>query len=435
MKKRILLVRHGQSIHNLLGIIQGNEINSALTLLGTRQVLCAVERIKNFKSDILYSSPLKRAAETASVIGDDSGLTPVMIDSLHEINAGIFTGKRLDECASEWRKYFNIWNEGQTWKKIPGGESFDDVAKRMADNLKYIVGNAGERIVVVSHNAAIGIFIKSIAGDTGSKDCIPKGGTRNGGAAISEVEFDDESGRFLARYAMDSSHAVDAEYSIYLENPRQSIDDLIEQAAENGFGKVSFSHEQVAELTWNFEEHQQINKLLKKNSVSADSLFFDLKLKKESVDQCVKAIEVANSLSIRTLILSLEFPIAATVESTREFFYMLAKAGAENGVRLAFRNSIKKEANCFLIEMLENISHSVIGFCYDTAAANSEHVELPWNRVFAVLLDAKKPISRTHLDKLPFHASMIVKSYDVTNLELRFCRGYLPENELESFQN
>jgi broad specificity phosphatase PhoE len=177
-----------------------------LTPLGRRQSELVAERIKKFKPEIIYASPMGRAVETAKIIGGLTDLPHIVFENLHEIDAGCFSGKHINECGDEWNAYFDLWKRGEKEKRIPGGESFNDVAKRMREALTKIASGSETRIAAISHNAAIGIFIKSIAGETGSDNCIPKGGTKNGGTAVSEIEFETESSSFKTIYAMDLSH-------------------------------------------------------------------------------------------------------------------------------------------------------------------------------------------------------------------------------------
>ncbi|NJO93701.1 MAG: histidine phosphatase family protein [Hydrococcus sp. RM1_1_31] len=62
---RVILLRHGQSTYNVLGLYQGSSDRSNLTELGRQQARLTGAFLKNIKFDAIYSSPLKRAQETA----------------------------------------------------------------------------------------------------------------------------------------------------------------------------------------------------------------------------------------------------------------------------------------------------------------------------------------------------------------------------------
>ncbi len=68
---KVFLVRHGQSIANKIRICQGNQnkwTDTSLTYTGKTQARKVAERLKGEKFDIIYSSPLKRAKQTANII-------------------------------------------------------------------------------------------------------------------------------------------------------------------------------------------------------------------------------------------------------------------------------------------------------------------------------------------------------------------------------
>jgi len=94
----LLLVRHGQSLGNIEGRIQGAD--DPLTEFGRLQAKTVAARLAQ-RNDIthLYTSPLDRAMETATIIGEAVGRTPVPIPGLAEINAGRAAGLLW----SDWR--------------------------------------------------------------------------------------------------------------------------------------------------------------------------------------------------------------------------------------------------------------------------------------------------------------------------------------------
>ncbi|MBA3276677.1 MAG: histidine phosphatase family protein [Chloroflexia bacterium] len=94
----LLLVRHGQSLGNLEGRIQGSD--DPLTDFGRLQARTVAAKLAE-RGDIthLYASPLDRAMETATIIGEAVGLTSAPIAGLAEIDAGRAAGLLW----SDWR--------------------------------------------------------------------------------------------------------------------------------------------------------------------------------------------------------------------------------------------------------------------------------------------------------------------------------------------
>ena len=87
----ILLTRHGQTEWNALGKLQGRQ-DIKLNEVGKEQALTTGEKIKNEKIDIIITSPLKRARETAEIINKQFNVEIVEDDRLMERCYGDFEG-------------------------------------------------------------------------------------------------------------------------------------------------------------------------------------------------------------------------------------------------------------------------------------------------------------------------------------------------------
>jgi broad specificity phosphatase PhoE len=102
--KEIYFIRHGQTDENSLGIRQGAEIDSELNELGRKQAKKSGKylkkyRIKDKNFDCILSSPLKRAIETAEIIGKELKLTKKIevFDELIELGRGKMSGLAQDD--------------------------------------------------------------------------------------------------------------------------------------------------------------------------------------------------------------------------------------------------------------------------------------------------------------------------------------------------
>lgn len=95
MLKAIVLVQHCQSEHHV-NDLTGGWTDTPLTDLGRRQAVCVAGRLKDMIGDApcrIWTSDLKRAFQTADVIGQEFRLVPVQVRDLREFNAGIAAGK------------------------------------------------------------------------------------------------------------------------------------------------------------------------------------------------------------------------------------------------------------------------------------------------------------------------------------------------------
>lgn len=150
----IYLVRHGQDGDNVRGILNGHR-NEPLTEKGTEQAYEVAGKIKetNLVFDAVYSSPLKRAFNTAEIISEKVGfIKPEMEPLLIERDFGVMTGQKTSDiekvCAPDI-----IRAEIITYFLNPkGAETFPDLMKRgraLLDKIqtKHKSGN----ILLVTH--------------------------------------------------------------------------------------------------------------------------------------------------------------------------------------------------------------------------------------------------------------------------------------------
>ncbi len=143
---KIYVVRHGETEDNVKGLVQGQN-DSPLTLKGIKEAEKLKNLIKNKNIDIVISSPLKRAYETAKILVDNS--LNINIDSrIIERNWGLCERAKVDEVdhVDCWNYYLNVNNNGieELWEVIERVSEFvEDLKRRYKD----------ENILVVTHSA------------------------------------------------------------------------------------------------------------------------------------------------------------------------------------------------------------------------------------------------------------------------------------------
>lgn len=149
---KYVAIRHGEAISNVESFIdsEGLETNT-LTEKGVEQIKQAVKDLGHF--DIIVTSPLKRAMQSAEIAQEICGGDIVVDDRLREKGFGEFNGKKVLEWMSS--KERDIINDNLD-KSISGIESRNDVKRRavlafMDLEKKY----SGKRILIVSHGATI----------------------------------------------------------------------------------------------------------------------------------------------------------------------------------------------------------------------------------------------------------------------------------------
>lgn len=150
--KQLILVRHGETLHNVAGIAQGWN-DSDLSDEGREQVRRLAERLLPFAPTAIYSSPLGRALSTAQAIADATGLPIATLDDLREMNYGRWEGRSFLEVRQESEDVYRRWISDETCP-CPDGESHADVRARLERALGAI---DSERPVLVTHGTAIRI--------------------------------------------------------------------------------------------------------------------------------------------------------------------------------------------------------------------------------------------------------------------------------------
>jgi len=159
---RIYLVRHGENTANLTKELSHRRVDYSLTPKGILQAQQTAEYFRDKRVDAIYTSPLKRSAETAAIIGQAIGLRPTVVEDFREVNVGLL--ETLPPTAETWAEHDRIvrsWFTGQPDLAFPEGEDHHTLVRRMRAGLEIAVGDADDRgIVIVGHG---GIFTFTIA--------------------------------------------------------------------------------------------------------------------------------------------------------------------------------------------------------------------------------------------------------------------------------
>jgi broad specificity phosphatase PhoE len=155
MIERLILVRHGETVHNVEGIAQGWS-DSELSELGYRQIDRLAARIRDMAPTVLYSSTLPRALTTATAIGGAIGQEPIALDDLKEMNCGRWEGQSFLLVRQNEADFFKAWTTDPT-VACPEGESFADVRARLERAFRMIEAESSGTAVIVCHGTAIRI--------------------------------------------------------------------------------------------------------------------------------------------------------------------------------------------------------------------------------------------------------------------------------------
>lgn len=115
--------------------------------------------LKEMEVSAIYSSPLKRALDTAEAIASHHRLEVQVEPDLREIDAGDLEGRSIVELGTTFSQFLLRWREGQGSEKMPGGESVIDVANRAWSVIQQIVSKHNQGTVVVASHYFVTVVI------------------------------------------------------------------------------------------------------------------------------------------------------------------------------------------------------------------------------------------------------------------------------------
>jgi broad specificity phosphatase PhoE len=160
MHKKLFLIRHGETDYNLNHLMQGRGIDAPLNETGELQALAVAEYLERYDIDHVISSSMLRARQTAGAISKKKQILLQSHADLDEMNFGDFEGENYLEITDQIQEIHDIWVEGNTSHKIPGGESPQEVLERTEGRIqKYLDELEGDNLAFVIHGRVIRIIL------------------------------------------------------------------------------------------------------------------------------------------------------------------------------------------------------------------------------------------------------------------------------------
>jgi broad specificity phosphatase PhoE len=149
----VWLARHGETAENAEGRILGRR-DPALSPAGLAQAEGLAGRLRDVGIVAVWSSPLRRARETAEVVGRVLGLEPVVLGELVESDRGDWESRRVADLADESPDLHAAFIAGEPSFRFPGGESLAEQRARTRSALAVV--RAGPLpALVVAHAGTI----------------------------------------------------------------------------------------------------------------------------------------------------------------------------------------------------------------------------------------------------------------------------------------
>lgn len=198
----LYLIRHGQSVANERGIIQGCK-EFPLSQAGQKQAKLLGEFFASKSLDYIYSSDLKRAFETANAVSNHHPLDVIGWDKIREIGLGPLEGKTRQEIFLEYPeiKEISILTTG-----LAGTETVREITERCQYVLEQLLsGHKRHQVALVSHGGFISIFLMYLMfGETWNDVHRP---FIIGNTGVSKIEFT-ETSKPIFHYINNDSHLL-----------------------------------------------------------------------------------------------------------------------------------------------------------------------------------------------------------------------------------
>lgn len=151
----VYIIRHGQTVWNAAGKLQGRA-DIELNEIGREAAGKLGEELDKIDFDVIYSSPLIRAYETACLIRGHRNIPIIRDDRLKEISFGVKEGICYQEWIAETSAYRFFFTEPAKYQPPEEAESFQQVCGRTREFLQEVIEPLAaekKRIMIVAHGA------------------------------------------------------------------------------------------------------------------------------------------------------------------------------------------------------------------------------------------------------------------------------------------
>ncbi len=160
---KLFIVRHGETDWNVQGRIQG-WTDIPLNAKGLAQARLIAGRLcQEEPFTALYGSPLSRAWQTAELIGEAVGLTPIPEPRLKERCLGEIEGLTMPEIKERYPELYRQWRAGGSRLPFPAEEGREAFQARVQEMLRDLEARHTEgRILLVTHGGALGVIMATV---------------------------------------------------------------------------------------------------------------------------------------------------------------------------------------------------------------------------------------------------------------------------------
>lgn len=163
---KIYLIRHGETDQNKKKCLQGRT-DIELNEYGRELAYQTAEGLKDVKFDMIFTSPLKRARETAEIIRGDRNIPIVVEERIQEISFGEYEGLCFakEGYSIPDTEFMNFFTAPQKYQTPPGGEAFSSILERTGEFLEELIGTKqyqDKTILLSTHGCALKAVLANV---------------------------------------------------------------------------------------------------------------------------------------------------------------------------------------------------------------------------------------------------------------------------------
>jgi broad specificity phosphatase PhoE len=160
---KLILVRHGETVWNVEKIYRGRtDVN--LDEIGAKQAELLGKYLSNWELEAIYSSPLKRALDTANIVASYQKIGVHVAKGLIDFDYGEWQSLPEQEVQRLYPALLNEWHNNPHKARMPGGESLEDVRRRAIKVVNDVLSKYQGSVLLVSHRVVIKVLICSLLG-------------------------------------------------------------------------------------------------------------------------------------------------------------------------------------------------------------------------------------------------------------------------------
>jgi len=163
----LYLVRHGATPANEQRpyVLQGRGIDTSLSATGRRQAEAVAGFLADRPLDAVFSSPMKRARETAKAIATPHGISTDVLQDISECDVGRWEGRDWDSIMQDDAEAYHRFMQDPSTHGYPEGESYTDVLDRVAGPLdQLLASHRGQSVALVAHNIVNRVYVARLMG-------------------------------------------------------------------------------------------------------------------------------------------------------------------------------------------------------------------------------------------------------------------------------